>query len=181
MARIITINRRAGGRNAAIHGRNFEHTVDRSCRDAQGEVFSLVTIPSGARWVRSGGKTVTIPTASPFDRIGVVVGTGRLIAFDCKSTEHASFPANHDNVVRTHQIDHLSRLRDAGGIAGFLVECRRLGRYLWLDAGHLVPRPGKPIQWNDGRWVDLGPTTEHVQFRRLVMAYEHLERKAQDE
>jgi hypothetical protein len=74
------------------------------------------------------------------DRHGCVVGTGRGVFLDAKSVcaDLASLRIRDPKIVKKHRAKFLHRMAGAGVVAGVLVRCERLGRYLWLDGLHLL-------------------------------------------
>lgn len=162
-------NRSRGGAAANRAGDAFESVIMASVRDREGQVVKLKDLPKcGARF-HGPGTAHPLPICCDF--VGTVVGPGTGIFFDAKSTEDAyGFPLNDEKSLKGHQAEHLFEQREAGAIAGILVEARHLGQYLWLDGKHLG-RGRAYIAWHDPRWVKLGATGGLVQFRELVRAY----------
>lgn len=159
----LPTNRRIGGKAAQRSGANFQKVVVMSANISG--LLSLTELPP------SGGRYVTaskfIRQEMPTDFIGCVRGSGRFIAFDAKSVgdDYASFPLNNVKMLKPHQAAFLRAAHEAGGLAGLLVESKRVERYLWLHGFNLhLDR----IDWADAGWVDLGPTTGLIQFGNLL-------------
>lgn len=70
--------------------------------------------------------TIAIPTRGGWKPInslpdfgGVIHGKGRAVAFDVKSTTK---PTYRHSKTRAHQLEHLWKVHEAGGLAGLLIE-----------------------------------------------------------
>ncbi len=61
---------------------------------------------------------------------------GKYLDFEAKSTENlTSFPLNN---IYKHQIDHLIKVNDAGGIAFFIIEFVKLKEIYFLDSKYVI-------------------------------------------
>lgn len=170
---ISLTSRQQGGADAKRIGREFEHLILASQRDAQGQFCELVRIGNFAKRIPTRGYfgTKLIEEKSPFDFAGCVTG-GQAIFFDAKASgkKNASFRANNPLLVKPHQIAALCRLHEAGAIAGFLVRCERMKDYRWLNPHHA--KALKPIRWESPDWFVLGPIAgPWVPLRKLVEAF----------
>ncbi len=183
-------NRARGGAEAKRAGKEFEHLILASCRDAEGQVMNLEQIHNFARpTVRSEKRFMPYPkpgrwemvkvftnvqVASPWDFSGSVCGSGRGVFLDAKNLGdgYASFPVNNDAVVKLHQISALLKQEEAGAIAGFLVRCIRMNdyRFCWASQAYTWREKGVPLQWRDEAWDVLGPVREGygVPLRKLL-------------
>ena len=169
--------RMAGGRKARIAGSQLEGAILASSY-LPGCPVCLEQLPAcGARFV---GKGRAHPLPIPCDFIGVVRRfghpldgglIGHALFLDAKSCgpKLGAIRLNDPKILKPHQRRFLVAMRDAGGIAGLLVECRKLHSFLWLDAGHLEIVGN--LSWSDGRWLVLGPTNAPIAFARLLQAY----------
>lgn len=160
------------GAKANRAGSNFQKAITWSA-GIQREVVELEELPPfGAKRI-TGGKTVFLPICCDF--VGALVDCCGLF-FDAKSCGPSAVSLNLKTMIlhRPHQLEFLRGMARAKQIAGYLVECCSLEKYLWLDVKHIID--DGPIRFQrDGvlcrQWLDLGPTTLMVNFKNLLEAY----------
>jgi penicillin-binding protein-related factor A (putative recombinase) len=145
----------------ANRGRGLEAVVIAS----QMSVIAIEKMPTGAKYI--GGEWR--PIASPVDYVGTVCGRGLAIVFDAKQCLlSVSFNVGNRDHFPEHQRQFLMRQRDAGAIAGVLVEAThpKVAAYFWLDAIHLRQQIPS-IRWDDPMFVRLGPSNRIINFRNV--------------
>lgn len=158
-------------------GANFQKVIVASATVASGVRIRELP-PCGARFIKGGSILQEIPC----DFIGVVAGGGRGLFFDAKSTEGDGLDVYNPKIIKPHQEQFLMTMRDAGAIAGFLVEWQAREMYLWLDARNLwVYKYGRDASANPRTlafasenpiWWPVGDTRHLVNFRHLVRHYD---------
>lgn len=172
--------RQIGGRTAQRSGSNFQKVIAQSA-GLQKSVVSLEELPSfGARYVFDPKlrKRKLITEKICCDYVGALVGFSGFFA-DAKSCGEAEKAFNVKlNIMsedKIHQYRFLMRMKKAEMVAGYLIECKHLGEYLWLDVGHIVDDGPIPFT-RDGvlcrQFVSLGTTSLMVKFDLLRGAYE---------
>lgn len=151
-----------GGRRAKQSGDSFEAVIELSARTSG--VVCLEHLPScGGRFV---GKERMVNEAMPTDFIGSVIGSGRAIFFDAKSSAHPrGFDFRNEKLMKPHQVVFLKENERAGALAGVIVRAEWVGIYCWLDAGFIV---GDIFLWESHFWVPLGNIGDPINFRALV-------------
>lgn len=170
--------------DAAPRPKNFNrgHKANRAGKDFQNSIMWAAGIqkhivavhqlpPFGAVHTTDGIKPLPICC----DFIGAMVGFCGFY-FDGKSTaDDCSLNVKTFILSKPHQLDFLRLMKAAGQVAGYLVECKAMGKYLWLDVGRITD--DGPIRFaRDGKlcrqFVDCGSTTLMVDFKKIREAYE---------
>lgn len=139
--------RRLGGKKAKANGDQFEQIIQLPARR---ESVSVIKIPSGCRWVRGPGRTLAVPTKTPFDF--VFIRDGVPVFFDAKSTTGKTFSASK---VTPHQLFHMLRCHEAGARAGYIVYFQTLDRIVFFAVEKLnALTKGQSLKPEDG--ISLG-------------------------
>lgn len=131
-----------------------------------GGVIEWTRVPNGVKYVRGGD---TVPTKSPVDFIGTVIGTGRAVFCDAKRcSQKTGYNAQRDH-LKPHQISELVRHGRAGAIAGLLIESTAEGAFYWLG--------WRDLQQNKAsyRWAELrrvGMSNVAINWRLVIAPYE---------
>jgi len=166
------------GRNAFAAGAGLEVDVLAAQSDSRGPVVLLFQIPNGGRVINRPDKDGEkerefIQTKSPFDFAGVVYGRGVGIFFDAKNVakdaHRNGLEVHLPRIVKPQQKEHLSRLGNAGAIAGILVHCGPRGDFRWLP--HYALYHTESVKWDNPAWFVLGDDKHKIDFRRLVQLY----------
>ncbi len=164
------------GQKAQRAGSNFQKVINTSAGIHSNHV-NLEGLPSfGAKYVGFPRQLVTTPICCDYVG-GIVDGPG--LFFDAKSCGEDSVSFNVKTMIMTkpHQLNFLRRMKAARQVAGYLVECKQQGQYLWLDVKHVTD--DLPIRFaRDGalcrQWFELGSTALLVRFDLLKEAYGHV-------
>lgn len=127
----------------------------------------LCNIPrQGGKYV---GKDQFIRDIAPCDFIGAINGAGRMFICDAKTCEH---PTRFEmRKIAEHQYEELVTMKQAGAVAGVIVELEHIRRIKWLDASELfslMHRPSIAIDWSG--WVDLGSSSVVPDLGKILLA-----------
>lgn len=129
-------------RSPANRGRGFENAVELQLSSSYRGLVVARRIDTGAKAVRRGDTVRLVPTKSPPDFLGCLLG-GRSIVFDVKSTAETHWSLDARAI---HQVEFMSAWAGMGALCLFVVECRPLAvcavlRVPHLRYGLLPPRP----------------------------------------
>jgi len=117
---------------------------------------------AGTRAEHRGGRWQAMQSLPDF--AGLLRGSGRAVAFDAKSkVAGGSYTHPKD---RKHQLQHLWRVHQAGGVAFILLVVGNAAGWM------ILPRP--EWEWGEGRSVKLAPSPLVVSvpaYRRAAGAY----------
>ncbi len=161
------------GQKAQRSGSNFQKVIDQSA-GIHSKHVTLEGLPSfGAKYVGFPRQLVTTPICC--DYVGALVGLCGLFA-DAKSCGEDSVSLSVITMImeKPHQLNFLRKMKAAGQCAGYLVECKNQGQYLWLDVKYVTD--DAPIRFaRDGQtcrqFIELGSTALLVDFSKLWEAY----------
>lgn len=136
--------------------------------------FYRVPLPRlGARMVGKGRPKV-IAQKMPYDFFFVHRSTGKAIALDAKSSDHATRFSLSDSHVPLHQKQCLIEAGQNGIISGLLIECRGgpTKGVCWLDHAILKRffwrEPLKSIEWTSPELLWLAPANQSIDLGKLI-------------
>lgn len=155
------------GRKAQAAGQNFQKSIAASADFHKAHV-ALEELPRMGAMRVPGGKLV--PTKICVDFIGTFT-SGRGLFFDAKSCGPTEVSFNVRNMIAEHQLRFLRRMAMAGACAGFLIECKKMEHYFWLDVQHVTDWCEMRFAYDGAichQWLSLGDIHGLVQFNLLA-------------
>lgn len=160
--------RQRSGTKAFRVGEHFQAVIRFSALGQKG-IVQVHELPRlGAKWARGAdGRMKLVPTKICCDFVGGFAG-GVGFYFDAKSPG----PAEHglpEGMIPRHQVQFLRAMSEADQIAGFLVEARAVGEYLWIDIASV--HDWESIPYTSRAWLHLGPNNGTVDFSKIRASY----------